>query len=231
MAADRKIGVTTPLGSDTLIIRTAKITEELGKPFTMSVSLISTDENLDLDSVLGKDICVSVGLEDGGDRYFHALITGFSQDVGEGNYASYQIEATAWISLLDYTADCRIYQTKTAPQIIQEIFREHGFTDFKNSLTQNYRTREYCVQYRETDLAFVQRLMEEEGIYYYFTHTEKSHTLVLADSVSAHQCAAGYETIEYFPPSKNESREADHINYWSVSRSVQTGKYVVTDYD
>lgn len=231
MAAQRKIGVTTPLGAEQLTIRSATIVERLGQPFEMNVELLSANENLDLDSVLGKEICVSVGLDDGSARYFHALIVGFSQEEGVRNYASYRIEAAPWLWFLGRTADCRIFQHKSAPDIIKEIFREHGFTDFKDSLTKNYRTRDYCVQYRESDLNFVQRLMEEEGIYYYFTHAENSHTLVMVDACSGHQCAAGYETIEYFPPSENVSREADHVSRWHVTRSVQSGKYVVTDYD
>src|SRR5690606_6112889 len=110
-------------------------------------------------------------------------------------------------------------------------FREEGFTDVKDTLTKTYRTRDYCVQYRETDFNFVQRLMEEEGIYYYFRHTDSSHTLVLADSYSGHEIFPDYGTIEYFPPSDNAVRQKDHIHDWRVSRKVQSGKYVVMDYD
>ena len=87
------------------------------------------------------------------------------------------------------------------------------------------------MQYRETDFNFVQRLMEEEGIYYFFKHAEGSHTLVLSDSSSGHEPVPNYETIEYFPPSANESREKDHIYDWHQSRNIQPGKCVVTDYD
>ena len=111
------------------------------------------------------------------------------------------------------------------------MFREHGFTTFKDTLTKTYRKRDYCVQYRESDFNFVQRLMEEEGIYYFFKHTDNSHTLVLADSYSGHEPFPHYSSIDYFPPSDNAVREKDHIHDWHVSRDVQPGKYVVMDYD
>jgi len=114
---------------------------------------------------------------------------------------------------------------------VKEVFREQGFSDIKDSLTKTYRVRDYCVQYRETDLNFVQRLMEEEGIYYYFEHSESAHKLVLADSYSGHQAYPHNETIEYFPRSENAQREADHIHDWYLSRNIQSGKYVATDYD
>ena len=87
-----------------------------------------------------------------------------------------------WLWFLTRTSDCRIFQEKTVPDIIKEIFRDHGFTDFEERLSGSYRTWVYCVQYRETDFNFVSRLMEQEGIYYYFKHENGKHTLVLADS-------------------------------------------------
>jgi type VI secretion system secreted protein VgrG len=230
MAEQRKFSVKTPLPKDKLLIRAATVTERLGQPFEIDIDLLSPDESVDFDSLLGKDLTVSIDL-DSGTRHFHAFIAGFTQLGRLGRYVTYRARAVPWLWFLTRTADCFIFQSKTAPDIIKEIFREHGFTDIKDSLTKTYRTREYCVQYRETDFNFVQRLMEEEGIYYYFQHTDSTHTLVLADSYSAHQAYAGYGTIEYFPYSDNAQRDVDHIHDWHLSRNIQPGKYVVTDYD
>jgi type VI secretion system secreted protein VgrG len=196
----------------------------------MEIDLLSPDESVDFNSVLGKEVNVSVGLDDGGARHFHGFVSHFSQGGRLGRYAVYKMRAVPWLWFLTRTADCKIFQNKSARDIIKEVFREHGYTDFKDSLTKTYRTREYCVQYRESDYAFVQRLMEEEGIYYYFTHTESNHTLVLADSYSGHEAVPG-KTIEYLPPSDNVEREKDHIYEWSKTQEIQTGKYVLTDYD
>lgn len=230
MAAQRKIVVKSPLGSDAMI-RKATVTEQLGQPFEIDLEMLSPSENLDFNKILGQDLTLSVGLDDGSSRHFHGYIARFSQGSRLGKYAVYNLRVVPWLWFLTRTADCRIFQSQSAPEIIKSIFKELGFTDLTDSLTKSYRTRDYCVQYRETDFNFVQRLMEEEGIYYYFTHTEGNHKLVLADSYSGHQAFPGYAKIEYFPPTENETRETDHIDEWRLSRDIQPGKYVVTDYD
>jgi type VI secretion system secreted protein VgrG len=230
MAAQRKVSIKTSLPADKLLIRAATVTERLGQPFEIEIELLSPDETVDFDALLGKDVTVTLQL-DGGSRHFHALLAGFEQLGRLGRYVTYRARAVPWLWFLTRTADCYIFQNKSAPDIIKEVFRLHGFTDIKDSLSKSYRVREYCVQYRETDFNFVQRLMEEEGIYYYFKHTESTHTLVLCDAYSAHQPYEGYASIEYFPYSDNAQREVDHIHDWHVARNIQPGKYVVTDYD
>lgn len=231
MAATRKITVKTPLAADKLFVKAATVTEQLGQPFEIEMDLLSPDESLDFDKLLGHEVTLSVALDDGSSRPFHAFIVQFSQLGRLGEYVTYHARAVPWLWFLTRTADCRIFQTKSVPDIVKQVFREQGYTDVKDTLTKTYRTRDYCVQYRETDFNFVQRLMEEEGIYYYFKHTDSSHTLVMADSYSGHETFPDYDSIEYFPPSDNAVREKDHIHDWHLSRDVQPGKYVVMDYD
>lgn len=235
MAAQRKIIIRTALGSGTgegaLLVRSATVTERLGRLYEMDLELLSTDEAIDFDKVLGHDMTLTVSLEDGSPRHFHGYVNHLSQGGRLGRYAIYKMRAVPWTWFLTRTQDCKIFQNATAPNIIKEVFRDLGFGDVKDSLTKTYRSREYCVQYRETDFNFVQRLMEEEGIYYFFTHTEKGHKLVLADSYSGHATYPGYESIDYYPPSDNESREKDHIHEWNTTRDIQSGKFVITDYD
>lgn len=231
MAATRKITLHSPIDREKLLIRKATITEQLAQPYSIEMELLSPDEHLDFDKILGRPMHIDIALDDGGSRYFHAYIVEFAQTGRLGTYATYRARCAPWLWFLTRTFDCRIFQDKTAPEIIKEIFREHGFTDFQDKLTKSYRKRDYCVQYRESDFNFVQRLMEEEGIYYYFTHKASSHSLVLADSYSGHESTSGYETIFYYPPSDNEVREKDHIHDWRQQRNIQSGKYVVTDYD
>jgi type VI secretion system secreted protein VgrG len=230
MAAQRKVSIKTPLPAEKLLVRAATVVERLGQPFELEIDLLSPDESLDFDSLLGKELTLTLEL-DHGSRHFHAFLAGFSQLGRLGRYVTYRARAVPWLWFLTRTSDCFIFQNQSAPDIIKEVFRQHGFTDIKDSLSKTYRVREYCVQYRETDFNFVQRLMEEEGIYYYFKHTESTHTLVLADAYSAHQAYDGYGSIEYFPYSDNVQREADHIHDWHLARNIQPGKYVVTDYD
>lgn len=230
MTVQRKITVKTPLDAEKLLIRAATVTEHLGRPFEMQVDLLSPDESIDFSKIMGREVRVSVSLDDGGARHFHGVVSHFSQGTRLGRYATYKARVVPWLWFLSQTADCKIFQAKSVAEIIKEVFREHGFTGFKDSLTKTYRTREYCVQYRESDYAFLQRLMEEEGIYYYFTHTESGHTLVLADSYSGHEAVPG-KSIEYLPPSDNVVREKDHIYEWHKTQEIRPGKYVITDYD
>jgi type VI secretion system secreted protein VgrG len=229
--AQRTISIKTPLDPDKLIIRSAIITEQLAQPFQISVELLSPDEHIDFDTVLGRELHITLTLHGDGERYFHSYITEFRQTGRLGKYASYHATATPWLSFLSYSAGCRIFQNQTVPDIVKTVLRERGFTDIKDKLTKTYRTRDYCVQYRETELNFVQRLLEEEGIYYYFQHTDRSHTLVLADSYSCHEAVEDYEAIDYFPPSQNVQRPRDYIHDWQLVRRLQPGRYSSTDYD
>jgi type VI secretion system secreted protein VgrG len=149
-----------------------------------------------------------------------------------GIYHAYHATVHPWLWFLTRSADCRIFQNKTVPDIIKEVLKEQGFTDIKDALGGvQYRSWEYCVQYRETDFDFVSRLMEQEGIYYFFTHEQNKHTMVLANTVSSHEPFPEYEQITYYPPENQQHREEDHIFDWTLSQEVQSGIYALNDYD
>jgi type VI secretion system secreted protein VgrG len=164
-------------------------------------------------------------------RHFNGYVTRFAQAGMHGRYHAYRATLRPWLWFLTRTADCRIFQEKTVPEIVEEIFADHGTADFKSELTGNYTKWEYCVQYRETDFNFVSRLMEQEGIYYYFTHDDGRHTMVLADSASGHSPFPGYEQVPFFGPDKVARPEQDHIGEWYYSREIQPGVYTINDYD
>jgi len=229
--ANRDVSITTPLGDDVLLFRRMSIKEELGRLFQCNLELWSLDEQLALDDVLGLDMTVTLALPNNKKRYFHGFVSRFSQTGREGDYAVYQAELSPWLWFLTRTSDCRIFQDKSVPDIVAEVFREHGFTDFELQLNESYRQWGYCVQYRESDFNFVSRLLEQEGIYYYFRHEQGKHHLILADSYSAHESQSGYETVNYYPPSENEVRKETHISDWFLSREVQPGGYVLNDFD
>ncbi len=229
MASAQPVTIKTALPAEDLLFRSMNGTEELGRPFIYELELLSPKEDITLDDVLGQEACVTLDLPSGGQRFFHGYVTHFAQIGRRGDYAAYSMQLRPWLWLLTRTADCRIFQQKTAPDIIKAVFREHGFSDFKDSLNGSYRTWEYCVQYRETDFNFVSRLMEQEGIYYYFTHEDGKHTLVLSDSYGAHSPLEGYAQIPYYPPSKAVRDE--HVYDWYLEKSVRPGKYVLRAYD
>ncbi|MBI5017312.1 MAG: type VI secretion system tip protein VgrG [Deltaproteobacteria bacterium] len=231
MAKSRFADVTSPLGPGALLLRRMVAREALGRLFEFELDLLSQDEAVPFDDVLGQGMTVSVELPGGARRTFHGVVSQFAQTGRVGSYAAYRAVLRPWLWFLTRVADCRIFQEKKVPEIIKEVFRAHGFTDFDEALSGSYRTWDYCVQYRETDFNFVTRLMEHEGIYYYFKHEAGKHTLVLADSYSSHSATPGYETVPYYPPSKNVVRETDHVFEWNVVRELQPGSVALTDFD
>ncbi|WLG95926.1 type VI secretion system tip protein VgrG [Pseudomonas sp. FP198] len=228
--ASRLAKITSPLGPEVLLLKDMGGGEELGRLFNYELQLHSLDNAIDLNQVLGKPMCVSLQLDGGGERYFHGIVARFSQNIDQGQFASYQATLRPWLWLLTRTSDCRIFQNLTVPQIIKQVFRDLGFSDFEDALSRPYREWEYCVQYRETSFDFVSRLMEQEGIYYFFRHEQGRHVLVLADAYGAHTQAPGYGSVPYYP--KNEQqRERDHIHDWHLAQEVQPGSLELNDYD
>lgn len=223
------MAVSSPLGDDVLLFRSMNGTERLSRLFQYTLTLLSEEQSINFADIVGQNMTVQLELPDDKTRYFNGYVSRFVQTRAEGDLAEYQATIVPWLWLLTRTADCRIFQEKTVPEIIKEVFRDAGFTDFDDSLSGSYRTWEYCVQYRETDFNFVSRLMEQEGIYYFFEHAEGKHTLVLADSLSAHQTFPGYEEIPYRPAGSTSPIE--HIGGWTLEQAIQPGVYALNDYD
>jgi len=227
---ERPIEVTSPLGADKLLFRRMSGGEELGRLFHYEIEMLSDDPAIALQDVLGQNITVRLNLPNDEVRYFNGLVSDFSQVGALGNYTVYSATLRPWLWFLSRNADCRIFQQKTVPDIVKELFRERGFTDFEESLSASYRTWEYCVQYRETDFNFISRLLEHEGIYYYFKHAEGKHTLVLSDSYSSHEAIPGGE-IAFFVPGDKDLADRDHMFSWHITRRVQSGTVALNDFD
>ena len=232
MAASRRITLHSVLGPDQLMIKDATVREELGRLSVMDLDLLSPDENLALDDLLGHGFSLELVLDGDKSRFFHGIVAECSQTGRLGNFARYSAKVVPWLWFLTRTSDCRIFQQKSVPDIIKSVFREHGTADFDDSsLSGTYAARDYCVQYMETDFDFVSRLMEEEGIYYFFKHAQDKDTLMLCDSAGAHSATPGCEKVAYYPPSDNVVREEDIIDHWLLSHSMQSGKLSHIDFD
>ena len=233
----RAVEIFTPLGDDVLLFHRMTATEELGRLFQCELDLLSQDPNIKLEDLLAQNVTIRLELPQGAIRYFNGFVSRFSQEGTFGDLHAYRATVHPWLWFLTCTADCRIFEKATfpgemtVPNIIKQVFRDREFTDFEEALSGTYRTWDYCVQYRETDFDFVSRLMEQEGIYYYFKHENGRHTLVLADAVSSHDVLDGYDKIPYYPPDERLRRERDHIYGWSMAQAVQPGSYALNDFD
>jgi len=226
----RTARVFTTLGDDTLLFFSMDGTESLGQPFEYEVDVLSTDEQLDLTKLLGQPMLVALELPNLQMREFTGYVTRFVLIGTLGRYVRYRATLRPWLWLLTRRRNCRIFQNKTVPQVIMALFREHGFSDFEDKLSAEYRTWEYLVQYRESDFNFVSRMMEQEGIYYYFRQAEGKHTLVLSDSYSAHKAVPGYEMVPYIAEPRDHMVE-DHIDTWRAVRQITSGAFTADDYD
>ena len=233
----RFLSIETPLGEDVLFLHDFTGTETLGRPFNFNLELLSEKKHdIDFNKIVGQNVTVRILLTEGGERYFNGYVSAFAQTaVGRAAsdeiYSSYRATMVPWLWLLTRTADCRIFQEMKVPDIIKTIFGDYGFGGFvEDKLTEPYRVLEYCVQYRETAFNFVSRLMEQEGIYYYFKHENGKHMLVLCDSPGAHDPYPGYAEIP-FRPTRKKAQPTGYISKWTIEKSIQPGVFTHTDYN
>jgi type VI secretion system secreted protein VgrG len=228
--AHRPIAVATPLGDEKVLIKSFAAAEQLSRPFRIELELLSEDGTIQATDVLGQRMTLRVAQPDGGTRYFNGHVSRWYQTTPSGGMARYRATLVPWFWLLTRAADCRIFQELSIPDIVQQVFRDQGFSDFQLNLNGTYDPLEYCVQYRETDFNFVSRLLEQAGIYYWFKHEDGKHTMVLSDSPAAHRVNGGYGEIAYHAPDRVVAGR-EFITDFSVERRVQTGKFVHTDFD
>ncbi|MBN2131063.1 MAG: type VI secretion system tip protein VgrG [Sedimentisphaerales bacterium] len=226
----RFIGVATPLGKDVLLLDSFSYSEALGSLFEMKLDLLSERTDIEFAQIVGQNITVRLDLPGDKKRYFNGYVNRFSLVGQEGGSLRYSATVVPWLWFLARTSDCRLFQNETVPDIIKKVFKTHASASFDEALSGEYRTWEYCVQYRETDFNFVSRLMEQEGIYYFFKHEDGKHSLVLADSPSAHKPYAGYEKIPYYPPTQ-QTREGDYISDWDIEQNIQPRVFTHTDFN
>jgi type VI secretion system secreted protein VgrG len=226
---DRAIAITTPLGEDVLVLRNMTGREELGRLFQYDLSLASDDNAIKADDILGQNVTIRLDLADDKKRYFNGVVSRFAQTGRSQTQSTYHATIRPWLWFLTRRADCRIFQEMSVPDIVKAVFKDYGPAKFDLALSGSYDKWTYCVQYRETDFNFVSRLMEQEGIYYYFKHEDGSHTMMLCDSDQAHSALTGNEEVPFRPPS-DLARE-EHIYDLSITQEVLTGAYSLQDFD
>lgn len=226
----------TPFGPDRLVLTRFEGREGLNELFEIRIEAVakmvagSTAHDIDFDAAIGRHIGLSVRTVDGKTRHFDGILTGGAwTGVRHDNYV-YTLVIRPWLHLLSFRTDCFIFHNKTAPEVIEQVFQRHGFANFESRLTRNYPTLEYCVQYRESDLDFVRRLMEENGINFYFVHRAGSHTLVMADDYSSYEQIPGAKRRFLADPEQHR-RPVEHFSAFTPSRAFTSGAVMVNDYD
>ncbi|MEY4575924.1 MAG: hypothetical protein RL701_627 [Pseudomonadota bacterium] len=187
--------VSTSLGDEMLVLANLSGQEALGRPFRYDLDLFSLNPDVALEDLVGQPVTVQIELGEGEYRYINGIASRFACVGTSGRFTRYRVTLRPWLWLLTRATDCRIFQHETVPNVVKKVFRDLGFSNFDENLSRPYRQWEYLVQYRESSFNFVSRLMEQEGIYYYFKHEDGKHTLCMTDFGAAHETVPDYEEI------------------------------------
>jgi type VI secretion system secreted protein VgrG len=206
--------------------------EGLSRPFEYQVEFLSPKPDLKLADFLGQSMTVALDLPDNKKRHFNGLVGRFSQSGRRTKaFFHYQAVLRPWFWFLSRTQDCRIFQNMTVKQIVDKVLEDHStIAKIDPQLSGKYTAWDYCVQYRESDMNFIARLLEQEGIYYYFRHSSGSHEMVLCDGPSSHSVFPGYETISY-AATWAEGDQSEALRTWSIGAQVLPSSVVLADFD
>ncbi|THJ56761.1 type VI secretion system tip protein VgrG [Burkholderia sp. LS-044] len=227
---NRVFTLDSPHGDD-LKFHTLDGSDELGRLFEFRIEALADSHSLSLKDMLGKPVTVRIEQQDLSTRYLNGIVARASLAGRRAErYYGYELIVRPWLWLATRRSDCRIFQNKTVPEIVQEVLSTYGFP-IESHLAETYVPRDYCVQYNETDAAFVSRLMEFEGIYFWFRHAEDTHTLMLGDAMSSHTALPGYETIPYIARDRTAIADEERIDGWLPAQEVSVGRHQTTDYD
>ncbi len=229
--AARNLAISTPLGQDKLVVQSIAMSEGISTLFTLHAVLLSESNDIKPSDLLGKAVTVRVSTPEPHkkDQFFNGFVSRFAQGAKDHRVTTYYMEVVPWLWFLTQTSDLRIFQKKSVPDIIKQVFKDLGFTDFKMSVQGTFQPRDYCVQYRETDFAFVSRLMEEEGMFYFFEHVDGKHTLVVGNEPGVHKPQGKFDKYRYVPKG-GEDQEDGGITNWRLGQAFRSGKYALNDY-
>ncbi|MCB1341556.1 MAG: type VI secretion system tip protein VgrG [Pseudooceanicola sp.] len=230
--------ITELRAEDKLWFTGAIIREKFSELTEMSVEFV-TQEPITMKDLVGQTIGVELELNDSKKRRFEGFVTSverLGEKVGaKGTEVQYLATLRHWLWMLTRTSDNKIFQEKTAVEIIEEIFGEYGFIDFTKKLSATYETREYCVQYRESDYDFISRLMEEEGMYFFFDNApdsgDKNKLILCDDKTSSHRATPGMAELEFSGSGGKGQEQGNKVTDWASAESVVSGKVTLDDYD
>jgi type VI secretion system secreted protein VgrG len=234
---NRQLKIITPLGEDFLLLQKISFTEEISKLFHAELELWHDDLDqggeeatfISPEKILGKPVTVRIETPDGTGRYFCGIVSEFGQGERRNRFSVYHARVVPHVWMLTQNRQSRIFQNMSVPDILRRLLE--GFDcdfEFQNS----YEARNYCVQYQETDFDFISRLMEEEGIYYYFEHNEKTHRMIVADTPFSHRVLTPESAVEFHPQGYvGPEALMSGIRRWRWKSRWHTGRVRLWDYN
>jgi type VI secretion system secreted protein VgrG len=213
-----------------LLIESFKGREGLSQAYSFELLLVCEDSGVELKSMMGQLVTIEIELATGSPRYLAGYLTRFASIGSDGGMARYTATLNPWFSMLKNRFDTRIFQGNTVEEVVTQVFALcPAFSRHEFRLTKPQKRYTYITQYRETDFNFVQRLLEEEGMFYYFEHTAEGHTMIICDDSSTLVPLPEQPQIRFHTASVTET--ADSITQWSGNRQLQSGKIAVQTFD
>ena len=228
--AGRPFRVYTPLGADVLLLENLEGEESISRPFEYRLDMLSTNNAITATDLVNKPIHVEIDQAGGDIRYIHGVVSHFISRGTQQVLTAYTAVIRPWFWFLSLWQDCRIFQNKTVPDIVEQIFNDCQLTDFTPKVYGTYNPRVYCVQYRESSMDFVSRLFEEEGIFYYFEHTGTKHTLIYTDKPAGCVACPGNSTGT-MSPMASTSLQDDVVTEIEQEVKTATAKVSLQDYN
>lgn len=232
---DRMLQIATPLDNDFLLLNKFQAQEGISTLFRFELDLLHEETEasslptvIDVAQILGKPMVVGLLQRDGNVRHFSGIVNHFLQGNRDEHYTYYRAVLVPRLWLLTQRAQSRIFQQVSVPDILRKVF---DGLDVTYEIHSTFHRREYCVQYRETDFNFASRLMEEEGIYYYFEHTDQGHRMVVANTPQSHRECPEKSHVPFMLDVSSKEDFISHVDTWMVGYQLQTGKYTLWDHN
>ncbi len=229
---NRLMNFTSPLGADVLLPERLAGVEGISELFDYQLDLLAeTSTSIDPKKIVGQKVCVGIQANDSGTmRYVNGIVASFEMGNGDEEFNMYRARIVPNLWVLTLNKNTRVFQNMTVLDVITNVLSPYKISP-KNNTSGTYQTLDYCTQYRETDFHFISRLMEQNGIFYYFTHTADDHTLVLEDTSSKLSDCAIQSTFRFAPELKNSEGFYDFvIRELALRSTLVTGNYTSWDY-
>lgn len=224
--------MTGPVGDRPLLFRSLWGIERVSNPFEYRVmTMLQKEPDREPDGLLGAPACVEIRGESAEIRFFHGRVSHVAYAGTDRAGYLYELTLRPEFWFMSRNRECRIFQDMSVPQIIQKLLPDGGASRYRFDLQGSFPKRTYCVQYRESDFDFLSRLMEEEGIFYFFEHEKDAHTMVIGNTPSLFKPRPGYETVPYYPPTDRGQRERDHLDSWAQHHTFTANSVTLRDWN
>lgn len=225
--SERPLTLTTPLGPDVLLLAGFTGREAISQLFHFQLDLLAENErDVPFEKLLGQQITVELSLPGRSKRHFNGIVSRFGQGARDATFTTYHAEVVPWLWLLTRKQQSRIFQHISVPDIVRRVFEGR---DVSFALQGSYEPRVYCVQYRETDFNFASRLMEEEGIFYFFQHTADGHRMVVADTPQGHPDVPSPTSVVFDRKAARADRPPA-VFEWEKAQELRSGRYRLRDH-